>query len=289
MYQESPPIQTFGLAPQGISTARVPPLDAEISRKRSIPPLDRTLFPTAHRAIQPRPPLSSGSYGPEGASRMQLAPGLEPASAGEPPRKRGRPNKAETERRKAAAHARGEVYPPPRRSGVTRPRNAPTPSGAGSVTSDGPVLSPKPAIHSLETKAMETASVEMSGNAGGLIEARRERPVEDPPQEQMESASVLASTQGELRPQVGTERTLPPLQSIQLGFGDTPRTIPGAAGARSLGPPLLSYAEATRSAPSGAGTSNSGRQRGLSLEILAGRSGTQETTRRESGPSESGT
>jgi hypothetical protein len=132
--------------------------------------------------------------------------------------------------------------------------------------------------------------VETSGNSGTSIESRREGPVEDPRHEQMESASVPASAQGELRSQAGTERTLPSLQSMQLGFGgDTPRTIPGATGARPLGPPPFSYPEASRTVLSGAGTSSPGRRRGLSLEILAGTIGAQETARRERGPGESGT
>lgn len=77
----------------------------------------------APRAIQPRPPgppTSKTSHGSESGSSAQLSPRLDP---GEPPRKRGRPSKAETERRKLLAEARGEPYPS-RRHGHQRMSSA---------------------------------------------------------------------------------------------------------------------------------------------------------------------
>lgn len=117
------------------------PIDPSL-RKRPLYSAERPLAP---RAIQPRPPASTASYSSE--SSAQLSPRLETA-AGEPPRKRGRPSKAETERRKAAAEARGETYPLPRRSGSARLKvpTSPTSSVAGAATTAyQPSNTPKPA------------------------------------------------------------------------------------------------------------------------------------------------
>ncbi|KAJ5927950.1 hypothetical protein N7466_006906 [Penicillium verhagenii] len=109
--------------PEGIRSS-APPIDPNL-RKRPL------YFENKPRAIQPRPPASVASYSSESGTSAQLSPRLEgPATGnpGEPPRKRGRPSKLETERRKAAAEARGETYPPPRRSGSGRSKIPPSPS-----------------------------------------------------------------------------------------------------------------------------------------------------------------
>lgn len=103
-------------------------------RKRPLYPADR---PAPPRAIQPRPPASTASYSSE--SSAQLSPRLDTTPSGEPPRKRGRPSKAETERRKAAAEARGETYPPPRRVNPNRLKVPPSPTSPA-----GPSLAPYP-------------------------------------------------------------------------------------------------------------------------------------------------
>ncbi|CAG7920094.1 unnamed protein product [Penicillium olsonii] len=90
-------------------------------RKRPLYPSDKPV----PRAIQPRPPgppPSAASYGSESGSSAQLSPRLD---IGEKPRKRGRPSKAETERRKLLAESRGEPYPAPSRR---PPRKAPSPT-----------------------------------------------------------------------------------------------------------------------------------------------------------------
>ncbi|KAJ6127534.1 hypothetical protein N7523_003146 [Penicillium sp. IBT 18751x] len=111
----------------GTSTSIDPTL-----RKRPLYPAEK---PIAPRAIQPRPPASTASHSSE--SSAQLSPRFDIAT-GEPPRKRGRPSKAETERRKAAAEARGEPYPPPRRSGSERLKIASPSSPAGPGPGPGP-------------------------------------------------------------------------------------------------------------------------------------------------------
>ncbi|GAD97929.1 hypothetical protein ANI_1_254154 [Paecilomyces variotii No. 5] len=277
MFQDSSPVQTpFGLTPQAMSTGPAPLAAADMTRKRPIQALDKTTY-TGHRAIQPRP--SSGQYGTEGATPMQPTPGLESDSERGHRPKRGRPSKAEAERRRAAAQARGETYPPARRQ-----RHLPM---TGSTTTERRIISPRQPVYNPETRNPEpTPGGESSGTTGTSTRTGRERPAEDTTPDQMQ----LTSMQREARPQTETERTLPSIQSMQLVFGgDTPRTIPGTAGVRPLGPPPFSYPESNRTIPSGANTSNPGHQQGLSLEVLAGTSGNQEIARHEGGPGESGT
>ncbi|KAJ6012991.1 hypothetical protein N7499_012407 [Penicillium canescens] len=109
-------------------------------RKRPLYPSDKPL----PRAIQPRPPASTASYSSESGASAQLSPTLDPGT-GEPPRKRGRPSKAETERRKLAAEARGETYPPPRRSNSARLKITPSPTSpaAGPSTSFPQSIAPQ--------------------------------------------------------------------------------------------------------------------------------------------------
>lgn len=120
-------------------------------RKRPLYP-DKPLAP---RAIQPRPPASAASYSSE--SSAQLSPGLDTTTAGEPPRKRGRPSKAETERRKAAAEARGETYPPPRRSGSGRLKIPPSPTSPPAGT---PIAPYQPSGHLQPAQPHHPASMQ---------------------------------------------------------------------------------------------------------------------------------
>ncbi|KAJ5953468.1 hypothetical protein N7454_000364 [Penicillium verhagenii] len=137
--------------PEGIRSS-APPIDPNL-RKRPL------YFDNKPRAIQPRPPASVASYSSESGTSAQLSPRLEgpgTGNPGEPPRKRGRPSKVETERRKAAAEARGETYPPPRRSGSGRSKIPPSPSspsvplanyahpGQAQPSAPGPGPSPTP-------------------------------------------------------------------------------------------------------------------------------------------------
>jgi hypothetical protein len=122
------------------------PVDPSM-RKRPLYPSDKPV----PREIRPRPPASTGppastaSYSSESGASTQLSPRLD---TGEPPRKRGRPSKAETERRKLLAEARGEPYPAPRRSGSGRMKIPPSPtSPAGPNTSfPAPSFHQKPAV-----------------------------------------------------------------------------------------------------------------------------------------------
>ncbi|KAJ5169171.1 uncharacterized protein N7482_004765 [Penicillium canariense] len=145
IYKTRPPQQHP--PPPGPATAALPrpegpgtpaPIDPTL-RKRPLYPADK---PPAPRAIQPRPPASTASYSSE--SSAQLSPRLDSTVSGEPPRKRGRPSKAETERRKAAAEARGETYPPSRRSGSGRLKIPPSPTSPASLAPYPSAPAPQP-------------------------------------------------------------------------------------------------------------------------------------------------
>lgn len=90
------------------------------TKKRPLFPFqpDRTATP---RAIQPKPIPTSGrySFNTEPNTPVQPLPVQSTPAAtsptGEPPRKRGRPSKAEIQRRSMVAQAKGESYPSPRR------------------------------------------------------------------------------------------------------------------------------------------------------------------------------
>ncbi|GJP90071.1 hypothetical protein AnigIFM50267_011475 [Aspergillus niger] len=122
--------------------ATVPLESSSVLRKRPLIPSDRTI--RAPRAIQPRPATSTASYSSESGASALLSPSSESVTArGEPPRKRGRPSKAESERRKAAAEARGETYPPPRRSGSHKLKVSSTPTSPSGVAPGLPSFSPQ--------------------------------------------------------------------------------------------------------------------------------------------------
>src|SRR5204863_7520587 len=91
----------------GLTAPQVPPG----SRKRPLFP--HIAEKSVPRPIQPKPP-SARFPGPEIRTPIHMSPSAE-GTMGEPPRKRGRPTKAEIERRTRIAHARGEQYPPVKR------------------------------------------------------------------------------------------------------------------------------------------------------------------------------
>lgn len=115
-------------------------------RKRPLFPADKPIRPP--RAIQPRPAgASTASLSSESGASALVSPGTESIAArGEPPRKRGRPSKAESERRKAAAEARGETYPPPRRSGSNRMKNPSAPTSPAGIEPFAATFTPQTAV-----------------------------------------------------------------------------------------------------------------------------------------------
>ncbi|KAB8232137.1 hypothetical protein BDV23DRAFT_159208 [Aspergillus alliaceus] len=117
-------------------------LDNSQTRKRLLFPSDKPML--APRAIQPRPTASTASFSSESGASALLSPGSESIpTRGEPPRKRGRPSKAESERRKAAAEARGETYPPPRRASSNKMKAPSTPTSPSSVEPLAPSFIPQ--------------------------------------------------------------------------------------------------------------------------------------------------
>lgn len=219
-----------------------PPPDAGVPRKRPLYPLEKAT--TTPRAIQPRPPpLSSTRYSVESGTSMQVSHGMESTtSRGEPTRKRGRPSKAETERRKAAAQARGEPYPPPRRSTNAKPRNPTTPSGVTSGGSEGAAVSPQAAVHTPEMQKPENPSEGSVRKETTQMETGAERKGEDP----------ASAGRSEVPQQANQGQTLPSLQSMQLDRGEaTPRTIRGDPVPTPVSPLGFPFAERDQRHPRG--------------------------------------
>lgn len=208
----------FSASRQELSAPPAIHSESSSSRKRPLLPLDRpTLAP---RAIQPRPPVSATSYSSEsGASAF--SPGLEDVTANvEQPRKRGRPSKAETERRKAAAEARGEVYPPPRRPGSGKLKVPSTPASPSAVGSAG--TSHPPQASSLveapkSTMRREVLNEEATAPVGPSNSGERTRSMSD--SDRGSNARQLPRP-----PELG--QPLPSPHALQLGQREsTPRTL----------------------------------------------------------------
>ncbi|BCS28831.1 putative AT DNA binding protein [Aspergillus puulaauensis] len=225
-----PPPRHHAPAPQ------VPHLDPSTSvRKRPLYPTDKPILP---RAIQPRPVTGPASYSSESGASAMLSPGAGGVTAsGEPPRKRGRPSKAESERRKAAAEARGETYPPSRSgSHKSKISSSPTsPSGieaSGSVyTSNRPPNIPQPGMGYVPPPLR---MVPMSGpNDEGRMRSMSNR--------------EMGPTSRELpRPQE-IRQTLPSPQELQLGHREAiPRIEPGDRPYESLPPDRFPFTDSSR-------------------------------------------
>ncbi|KAI9040271.1 putative AT DNA binding protein [Aspergillus affinis] len=125
------------------SVPPAPPFEGGNVRKRPLFPADKPIL--APRAIQPRPAgASTASLSSESGASALVSPGAENlVTRGEPPRKRGRPSKAESERRKAAAEARGETYPPPRRPGSSKMKIPSAPTSPAGVEPFGATFIPQ--------------------------------------------------------------------------------------------------------------------------------------------------
>lgn len=101
--------------PAPVAPQQVPPA----LKKRALFPLEKSA--SLPRAIQPKLPEVSGRFpGTEIAAPTHVSPG-QGGTTGEPARKRGRPTKAEIERRTRMAQARGEPYPPLKRIAARKP------------------------------------------------------------------------------------------------------------------------------------------------------------------------
>ena len=185
------------------STAPGAPSESSGQRKRPLYPLPDRPQPLAPRAIQPRPAPNMMPY-----SREESAPNLASPGLDEPPRKRGRPSKAETERRKAAAEAKGETYPPPhRRTDSGKPKLPSTPnSPAGTLASAGNLFSPPASLHGPERSKPENRYQPPVGRARAST-----------------SSGISEQRSRELPRPLEVRQTLPSPQALQLGH---PEVIP---------------------------------------------------------------
>ncbi|KAK2803748.1 hypothetical protein FQN51_002977 [Onygenales sp. PD_10] len=126
-------------------------------RKRPLPALQ--LENKAPRPIQPKPPIPGQYPIQESRTPVQLSPGVDANFFGEPPRKRGRPSKAEMQRRSLAAQARGEPYPPPKKA-PPRPQVDLSPIGPSLESSTLPAIRPQVSgspVHGLSMQQPDAA------------------------------------------------------------------------------------------------------------------------------------
>ncbi|KAL8981880.1 MAG: hypothetical protein Q9177_005440 [Variospora cf. flavescens] len=146
------PLQSWGPAPQ--------PSPSTKARKRPVPiaetpgGLNRELQPRTQAFVTVNEPLESPAY----------PPGLLD-SAEQRRKKRGRPSKAEVEVKAAEYAARGEPYPPPRRSKNPKPSSEGTASLGPSITFTPVTMGPSGA----------------EGSSSGKKRAARIKPQQDDP------------------------------------------------------------------------------------------------------------
>ncbi|KAL2809711.1 hypothetical protein BJX63DRAFT_344052 [Aspergillus granulosus] len=226
MCQELPPPVHPGPAsvpPQRLGYAPPPPppmspMDPGSNvRKRTLFPAEKRVLAPAPREIQPRIPASTGSYSSESGASAILSPGIGSVTPrGEPPRKRGRPSKAESERRKAAAEARGETYPPLRRSGSHKVKIPSTPTSPSGIEPGGPAYpsqtSSRPPPPNLPQEARYGPPPLRGVAMIGSSDEERLREM---------SGRELGPTSRELPRPTDIRHTLPSPQSLQLGHRDT--------------------------------------------------------------------
>ncbi|KAL3457994.1 hypothetical protein BJX64DRAFT_235360 [Aspergillus heterothallicus] len=216
-------------------------------RKRALFPADKRILAPAPREIQPRIPTSTASYSSESGASAIVSPGISGVTTrGEPPRKRGRPSKAESERRKAAAEARGETYPPLRRSGSHKLKIPSTPTSPSGIELGGPVypgpISSRPPPSNLSQEARYRASVPPPPlRTMSMIGPSDEERLRDL------SGRDLGPTMRELPRPTDIRQTLPSPQSLQLGHRDTiPRIEPSDRLYEGLPPDRNPFTDSSR-------------------------------------------
>ncbi|KAL2866289.1 putative AT DNA binding protein [Aspergillus lucknowensis] len=248
MCNELPPPVNPGLGPVPPPRHSHPPppmalLDSSSSgRKRPLYPADKPVL--APRAIQPRPTASTASYSSESGASAIVSPGISGVTArGEPPRKRGRPSKAESERRKAAAEARGETYPPSRRSGSHRAKIPSTSTSPLGIEQGGTAF--------VAQASSRTAPANPSQeNLYAPPPPRRAMPMAGPGDEDRMrdiSSREIGSTLRELPRPTDIRQTLPSPQALQLGHRETvPRIEPSERPYDPLPPDRLPFTDSSR-------------------------------------------
>ncbi|KAL8655246.1 MAG: hypothetical protein Q9210_000994 [Variospora velana] len=204
------PLQSWGPAPQ--------PSPSTKSRKRPVPiaetpgGVNRELQPRTQAFVTVNEPLESPAY----------PPGLLD-SAEQRRKKRGRPSKAEVEVKAAEYAARGEPYPPPRRSKNPKPSTEGTASLGPSITFTPVTMGPSGA----------------EGSSSGKKRAAKIKPQQDDPAE-------VENHQQEQAPSFQTARP-----------GTSGPTVAGVATAAEDPPPTPIYAPGPYRAEGGFETSPS--------------------------------
>ncbi|KAI9374519.1 hypothetical protein BJX61DRAFT_296322 [Aspergillus egyptiacus] len=234
-----------GLAPSlslrhGPPPPSLAPLDPTSSVRKRLYPADKP--PPV--PLQPRPPASTASYSSESGASAILSPGIGPVTGrDEPPRKRGRPSKAESERRKAAAEARGETYPPLRRSNSHKLKAPSTPTSPSGIEARGmafptqsgnrPLL---PNVSQPEMRYVPPPLRPMS--MPGSSEGERVREF---------CSREIGPASRELPRPTDVRQTLPSPQELQLGHRETvPRIEPSDRPYEILQPDRLPLPDSSR-------------------------------------------
>ncbi|KAL4883075.1 hypothetical protein BJY04DRAFT_32673 [Aspergillus karnatakaensis] len=238
-----------------VPVQQMPHPDQGGGRKRPFYSSDKPYLAPRPALIQPRPATSTAPYSNESGAPAILSPGTGAVTArGEPARKRGRPSKAEAERRKAEAEARGETYPPLRRTGKVKVSSTPTsPSGieAGgppmfaSQMNARPPTVPQPGMGYVPQPPLRTMS--MSGPSGeDRMRSMQNRDIPAPLRELPRPTDIRQTLPSPHAMQLGPRETIPriepgdrpyePLPSDRLPFTDSSR--------RSLVHPPLRHTDA---------------------------------------------
>jgi hypothetical protein len=186
----------------------------DISKKRPLQPEVQATTPLG-RLIQPRPPHAYTGELASSHAYNTLSPATEPAHK----KKRGRPTKAESQARAEAAAARGEVYPPPRKSRTSLTSIEPSPGEAPHPGGNPPMPSPLGA---------------------GLGSSTPQQTHADPPSESSSGKKKRGKPtplELEKQPQRGPNETESPM-SFGLGTGDQSRSQAYSSFTPISAPPL---------------------------------------------------
>ncbi|KAL3481840.1 hypothetical protein BJX99DRAFT_131635 [Aspergillus californicus] len=199
----------------------------------------------APRAIQPRPIASNASYSSESGASAIISPGTGGVTArGEPPRKRGRPSKAEQERRKAAAEARGETYPPLRRSGSHKLKVPSTPTSPSGIEPVGPPIFTAQTSNRASLPNMSQS--EMRYVPPPLRTMMMPGPSDEERMREISNREMGPSMRELPRP-TDIRHTLPSPQALQLGHREVmPRIEPGDRPYEILPPDRLPFTDSSR-------------------------------------------
>ncbi|EEH17715.1 hypothetical protein PABG_00278 [Paracoccidioides brasiliensis Pb03] len=218
-----------------------PPQMSPGERKRPPPPVPLDKQPSGHRAIQPKPAAPGRYSSTDIRTQQQLSPSVDSSFFNEPPRKRGRPSKAEMQRRSMAAQARGETYPSLRKD-LPRPGIHPTPLAPGGTESQASVL---PSIRQQVPEAAGYGGHMQHPDAlGSQTQDIRVHRAPRPPAESSTGAAVGGALNS--GPEESTPRTIldnqiaPPPMSLPLSFRGINQSSPIPASPRPQTPLILS-------------------------------------------------